>query len=100
MDFAMKECAGCTTCEIACSYKHNDEFNPALSSIEIIQNQEAPGYKVRLIIDSSTGRIPCNGCKDLDGDPMCMMYCHKRDDLKVIIDQFIISCLDGKEGRD
>lgn len=36
MDFAMDLCGGCTTCEIACSYKHLGEFNNQFSSIEIV----------------------------------------------------------------
>lgn len=96
MDFTMKECAGCTTCEIACSYRHTGEFNHNVSSIQIIVNQEEPGYKVRLTTDASTGRIPCDGCKDVEGEALCMRYCHKRDDLKIILDQFISSCPKAK----
>lgn len=99
MDFEMKECGGCTTCEIACSYKQAQEFNHAVSSIEIIRNQDGPGYKVRLLEDSTTGRPPCDGCRELDGDPLCMRYCHKPEDLKAIIDQFAAKVLDKKAGR-
>lgn len=89
MDYTMAECAGCLTCEIACSYKHNKEFNHLISSIEIVELENEQGYKVRLIEDSSTGRIPCDGCLGLDDEPMCVSYCPKRQELKAILDQFI-----------
>jgi Fe-S-cluster-containing hydrogenase component 2 len=93
MDIAMQECGGCLTCEMACSYKQTGEFNHHISGIEILKNKEGKGYIVRLIEDSSEGRISCDACVDLEGGPMCMRYCHKREDLKVIIDQFITTAV-------
>jgi len=84
------------TCEIACSYKHTKEFNHLISSIEIVELENEQGYKVRLIEDPTTGRIPCDGC--LGGEPMCLSYCPKQDELKEILKRFIAERL-GKEEK-
>lgn len=88
MDFKMDLCGGCETCEIACSYKHTGEFNHLISSIEIIELENKPGYKVRINEDANGSRIPCNGCADIDGEPMCVQFCPKQKELKDIIEQF------------
>lgn len=87
MDFKMAECGGCTTCEIACSYRHTKEFNHLISSIEIVELENEQGYAVRLTEDGALGRIPCDGC--IGTEPMCLMYCPKREELREILDQFI-----------
>lgn len=99
MDYTMKDCGGCVTCEIACSYKHRKEFNHLISSIEIIELENEPGYKVRLTEDASEGRIPCDGCLDIKGDPLCVQYCPKNLELKEIINKFISEGIE-KRGRD
>ena len=85
MDFKLDGCGGCQTCEMACSYKHIGSFNHQIASIQIIEDKEASGYLVRLIEDASSGRIPCDGCLDIDGDPMCVQFCHKADELRSFI---------------
>ena len=89
MDFKLDGCGGCQTCEMACSYKHTGSFNHQIASIQIIEDKEASGFIVRLIENSSTGRIPCDGCLDIEGDPMCVLFCHKADALRSFIDIFI-----------
>ena len=100
MDFDMKDCGGCITCEIACSYKHKGEFNHLLSSIEIVEKKDEPGYKVRLIEDPSSGRIPCDACVNCDDEPMCMKYCPKKEQLEDILNRFKAQCLQQKKERD
>ena len=98
MDYKLDMCGGCMTCEIACSYKHTGEFNHFVSSIEIIELKESPGYKVRIHEDNSGERIACNGCIDIEGEPLCVRYCHKYEDLKSIINKFIEThCLKAKK---
>ncbi|MCB2202819.1 hypothetical protein KQH56_02310 [bacterium] len=94
MDFEMDDCGGCQTCEIACSYKHTGEFNNRVSSIEIVELKDKPGYSVRITHDSSGERIMCDGCQDVDGDPLCVEFCPKREELIEIIDQFVSQCLE------
>ncbi len=81
----MEECGGCQTCEIACSFKLTGEFNPLVSSMEIIELDGMPGYKVRIYEDNDGNRIGCDGCLNVDGDPYCVQYCHKPVELKEII---------------
>lgn len=99
MEYTMKECGGCVTCEIACSYRHKKEFNHLISSIEIVEKGNAPGYFVRLTQDASGIRIPCDGCLDENDEPLCVRYCPKPTQLKAIIDQFVAERL-KKEGKD
>ncbi len=88
MDYNMNLCGGCLTCEIACSYKHTGEFNHLVSAIEIIEREDKPGYKVRIHHDNCGDRIVCDGCIDIEGDPLCVQYCRKSDDLRTIINAF------------
>ncbi len=90
MDYDLEGCGGCKTCEIACSLKQTGDFNVSTASIEIIANANGIGYFVRLIDDISSGRIPCDACLDIEGEPMCVRYCHQRDGLLEIIKQFIV----------
>ena len=97
MDYTMAECGGCLTCEIACSYKHNKEFNHLISSIEIVELDNEQGYNVRLIEDPSTGRIPCDGC--LGSEPMCLSYCPKREELAAILERHIAERIQKGESK-
>lgn len=36
-----KKCVGCRTCELVCSFKHNEEFNPRLSNVSVFHYEEA-----------------------------------------------------------
>ena len=36
-----KKCVNCRTCELFCSFKHNEEFNPRLSNVSVFQYEEA-----------------------------------------------------------
>ena len=36
-----KRCLNCRTCELVCSFKHNEEFNPRLSNVTVFQYEEA-----------------------------------------------------------
>lgn len=88
MDYEMKDCAGCSTCSIACSFRHMNEFNPEFASIEIIENVDKPGYFVRLHKEGANQRIPCDGCVEVDGEPICVLYCPKKIKLMEIIEDF------------
>lgn len=89
MDFEMNECGGCQTCEIACSYKHTGEFSHRVSSIEIIELEDKPGYKVRIAHEPDGERFQCDGCQDIEGEPLCVQFCPKKEELMEIIEKFI-----------
>jgi len=89
IEFDMDLCGGCQTCEIACSFKHTGQFNHLVSSIEIIELKNKPGYGVCIYLKNSGERIKCDGCIDVDGDPLCVQYCHKPEDLKKMIDEVV-----------
>ena len=88
MIFEMPSCGGCRTCEIACSFKHEEEFAPSISSIKIIDTNKGPGFVVILLEETGKEGMACDGCKEL-GVPMCMQYCPKDRDLKEILERFM-----------
>jgi Fe-S-cluster-containing hydrogenase component 2 len=87
--FDMPVCGGCRTCEIACSFHHREEFNPAISSIRILSQEGKIPYRVWLVRkeEDRTMEIPCDGCKDLE-EPLCLQFCRKKDELKNILEEF------------
>ena len=36
-----KRCVACRSCELACSFSHNEEFNPRLSNVSVFHYEEA-----------------------------------------------------------
>jgi len=36
-----EKCVGCRTCELMCSFEHNEQFNPQLSAVTVIAYDEA-----------------------------------------------------------
>lgn len=94
MNFEMDDCGGCQTCEIACSYKHTGEFNNSISSIEIIELKDRPGYRVRIAHSLNGERNPCDGCLEIDGEPLCVQFCPKKESLLKIIEEFVSQCLE------
>ena len=88
MIFKMPECGGCRTCEIACSFKHLGRFNADISSLQVLYRDDGPGYRIRLVeAGEDKDRIPCDLCKDR-AVPECLEYCHEREKLKEILDEF------------
>ena len=88
MIFDMPTCGGCRTCEMACSFKHEEEFAPSISSIKIIDKKEGPGFLVLLLEATGKDGIACDACKEF-AVPMCMQFCRKSDDLKRILEEFM-----------
>lgn len=84
--FDMTNCGGCRTCEIACSFHHNSEFNPSISSIEIIDKKDKPGYEISISIEDRGKRIACDGCASID-IPLCIQYCKEKDELREMISE-------------
>ena len=88
--FDMPLCGGCRTCEMACSFHHKEEFNPAISSIRILNQEGEIPFRVWLVREGEEqgiARVSCDGCKDLE-EPLCLQFCRKKDELKKILDEF------------
>ena len=88
--FDMPLCGGCRTCEMACSFHHKGEFEPAISSIRILNEEGKVPYRVWLIREGEECKIegiPCDGCKNLE-EPLCLQFCRKKEDLKKILEEF------------
>jgi Fe-S-cluster-containing dehydrogenase component len=91
--FDMPSCGGCRTCEMACSFHHKEEFNPAISSIRIVNQEGEVPFRVWLARDGemlNPDEIPCDGCKGI-AEPLCLQFCRKKEDLKKILDEFLNS---------
>ena len=88
LTFETTGCAGCRTCEIACSYHHQKVFSPSISSIEVTDRPEKLGFAVSFYIASANGHLACDRCKGED-EPLCLKYCSvlMRDELKAILEK-------------
>ena len=84
----MASCGGCRTCEMACSFYHTGEFNPAVSSIKILERDDGLGFRVSLAETNSAPQRACTGCTELP-TPWCVQYCEKAEDLTEILRQFM-----------
>jgi Fe-S-cluster-containing dehydrogenase component len=93
MLFELKDCGGCRTCAMACSYRFTGEFNYFNAAINIIERMDHTGFAVELI-DDIDNPFRCDGCVDSD-TPYCVQFCHFKDELKSFIDQLIESQKDG-----
>ncbi len=56
-----KRCVNCRSCELACSFSHNEEFNPRLAAVSVFQYEE----------QAITVPIMCLQCDE----PACMAVC-------------------------
>jgi len=83
----LPNCAGCRTCELACSFHHTGEFNPEVSSIKITDKDDESGFIINLFEQSDGYAIPCDGCEDLEL-PLCVQYCSESLGLREIVDNF------------
>jgi Fe-S-cluster-containing hydrogenase component 2 len=87
MKFEMPSCGGCRTCELACSFHHRGEFNPAISSLKILEKPDGPGYLVVLKEESDRSGLACDRCEGLD-IPLCVQYCREMDELRDVLHRF------------
>ena len=73
---------------MACSFHHRGEFVPAISSIEILEKVQEPGFLVALREKGDGKGMACDGCQGLDV-PLCIEYCQKYEDLEKILAEFL-----------
>ena len=97
LTFETTGCGGCRTCEIACSYHHKKVFSPSLSSIEVIDRPEEPGFAVSFYVANANGHLACDLCEGED-EPLCLKYCSvsMRDKLRSILQEDLSQKLPGE----
>jgi len=88
MIFEMPTCGGCRTCEMACSFKHEEAFMPSISSIKIIEKKDGPGFLVFLVEKTTGEGKACDDCKEFPL-PLCIQYCREGETLKKILEEFM-----------
>lgn len=90
MIFNTKNCTGCKTCEIACSFHHTKgSFSTSLSSIKTIDKPKELGFALQLYKKEKGGHLACDRC-EREEEPICVKYCPTimRDELRGIIEEF------------
>jgi Fe-S-cluster-containing hydrogenase component 2 len=88
MRFDMASCGGCRTCEMACAFHHRGEFVPTVSSLVIVDKENAPGCDVVIVDGPDDQRVACDGCENLE-IPLCVEHCKESDDLWKILQVFL-----------
>lgn len=63
MKFDMPTCGACRTCEMGCSFKHEQEFNPSISSIKILDKEDGPGYTVWIVEEGEKEASPATAAR-------------------------------------
>ncbi len=86
ISFETKTCAGCRSCELACSFHHRKVFQPSISSIVIKNTPKKLGFSAILYKETAEGHIGCDRCKGLPS-PMCVQSCPSmlRDELENLL---------------
>ena len=86
MIFETKNCVGCRTCEIACSYHHQGVFSPSISSIKVVDRPQEQSFAISFYRQGESSHVACDGCIGLD-EPLCVKYCPSimRDELTQIL---------------
>ena len=85
-----ESCAGCRTCELACSLHHQNIFQPSIASIEIKENQKKNRQKIfeiHIYKEAYEEHLGCNKCRGLL-EPQCVRYCGEsrvKEELKSLL---------------
>jgi Fe-S-cluster-containing hydrogenase component 2 len=82
-----KDCVGCKTCAIACSFHHRGVFSIDLASIEIKDQREQGKFGIFLHKTDEEGHLACDKCQG-EREPLCVKYCNliARDELRILMD--------------
>lgn len=86
--FDMPTCGGCRTCELACSYRHLEEFNPVVSSLKLVEKEDGVGYFISLVDAAMGPRRACDGCKGWPSR-LCVDVCREEEVLNKMIDALL-----------
>lgn len=87
MLFDFKDCGGCRTCEIACSFQKMGEFNHHFAAVEVVEKKDGTGYDLKIYDKPEDEHTVCDGCLELE-EPPCVQYCREDDDLRRIINEY------------
>jgi Fe-S-cluster-containing dehydrogenase component len=79
-----EKCTGCRACELACSYHHQGEFSPSISSVHIKRDDREGRIELCLYKQAEGIHLACD-CPT--GKEFCLKYCPviARDELKDIL---------------
>jgi Fe-S-cluster-containing hydrogenase component 2 len=84
--FETKDCVGCKTCVIACSFHHKGVFSVDLASIEIKDQREQGKFGIFFYKTNEEGHLACDKCQG-EEEPFCVKYCNfiARDELRALL---------------
>lgn len=74
---------------MACSFRLAGEFAPSSSGIRILERDDGLGFDVRFVPEGAGDGRGCDGCPELDDEPMCVQYCEKGEDLRGLLRRFL-----------
>ena len=79
-----EKCAGCRSCEIACSYHHQEIFSRKIASIEVKRWEKNGKFGIILYRQGQDEHLACDCAK---GHEFCVNYCPAvaREELRNII---------------
>lgn len=82
-----RDCTGCKTCVIACSYHHQRVFSLDISSIEIKDLRHEGKFAIVFYKKGEDGHLACDRCQG-EKEPLCVKYCNflARDELRALLD--------------
>ena len=85
--YETRDCVGCKTCMIACSYHHRGAFGLQFSSIEIKDSEQNANFTIAFHYKDEQGRLGCDRCKGEEEGPLCVKYCNHvaRDELRTLL---------------
>ena len=86
--FDTKDCTGCKTCAIACSYHHQGVFTLAISSVEIKDLRQEGKFQIVFHTKNASGHLACDRCQG-ENEPLCVKYCVMRQELKAILGSYL-----------
>jgi Fe-S-cluster-containing hydrogenase component 2 len=86
--FETKDCVGCRTCELACSYHLKGVFRPTASSIKVVDRQRGLGFAIAIYTQDEDDHLACDHCHGIN-EPFCVKYCNiiARDELRSLLNK-------------
>jgi Fe-S-cluster-containing hydrogenase component 2 len=70
-----EKCVGCRTCELMCSFGHNEQFNPLLSAVTVIAYDEA----------AVAVPVMCLQCEEACCEKVCPVKAISRDEQGAVV---------------
>jgi Fe-S-cluster-containing hydrogenase component 2 len=70
-----EKCMGCRTCELVCSFRHNDQFNPTLAAVTVID------YEQQVV----SIPVMCLQCEEACCLKVCPVHAISRDEAGAVV---------------